>query len=787
MKKTYSASELKKLIEERIKWDYGKTIDRAVLRQAFKSTCRVVRDIIADSYAVKEKQETTGKEIYYMSMEFLPGSSLRNHAFNLGFEKSLREALLQLGFDLDDFYELEPDAGLGNGGLGRLASCYLDSMSTLGIKGHGMSICYEYGVFRQVTHNNVQKEEPDLWMDLADCWLSENHDESEVVMVGDKTILAIPHDMYVTGYDNWGINNLRLWEATSPKIIDMELFSRGKYLESMEDRHHIEVISKILYPEDAHLEGKILRLSQQYFFVSASMKSMARKHYAKYGTLSNLHEKVIVHVNDTHPSLVVPELMRILMDEYDLDWDYSFDMIKKMVTYTNHTIMPEALEKWEITMFNSLLPRIGEIIAGIDERFRRRISKYYRDQIIDEGIYIINNGYIHMANMMVLCSGKVNGVSSLHADIVKNQLFKSFSQIFPAKFTGVTNGISYRRWLCQANAPLTRMISELIGTGFLKDAELLSDLLPYQDNESVLTMLSEIKRGNKLRLIEYIKNNNDITVNPDSIFTVQAKRLHEYKRQLLNVFHIIDLYLTLKDNPNAPIHPRTFIFSAKAASGYYIAKQIISLILNLGSLINNDKDVKDILKVVFLENYSVSLSEILIPAVEISEQISLAGKEASGTGNMKMMINGAVTLGTLDGANVEIKEKVGDDNIFIFGMKAEEAEALSKSGSYNPLTAFLEDKDLSRILEFISTGINGVFFNDLLTSMTTGFNGPADQYFITKDFQSYKATEKMAEETYKDILKWNKMSLINIGNAGFFSADRSVKEYYKNIWNGPNL
>ena len=784
MIKAYAGSELRKLIEERVKWDYGQNPDKASLRQVFKSTCRVVKDMLADLYAKSSAAENKeGKEIYYMSMEFLPGTSLRNHAFNLGFENSLREALFQLGFDLEDLYAVEPDAGLGNGGLGRLASCYLDAMSALGIKGHGMSICYEYGVFKQVISGNVQQEEPDLWQDLGDCWLNRNHEESEIVIIGDKTVLAIPHDMYISGYNSTTVNNLRLWEATSPKVIDMELFSQGKYLESMEERHYIEVISKILYPEDAHIQGKVLRLSQQYFFVSASMKSMIRKHFGKYASILNIPDKLAIHINDTHPSLVVPELMRIMIDEYNLDWDSSWDIVCKTVSYTNHTVMPEALEKWELNMFNDLLPRIGEIIQIIDDKFKKKLAKHYKDEPVPQDLYIIRDGFIHMANMCVLVSHKVNGVSQLHSEIIKTQLFPGFASLYPNKFSSVTNGIAYRRWLCQANNPLCRFIEELIGPDFRKDASRLEALIKYKDEPSVLKTLSEIKRGNKLRLADYILDNNGVSVNPDSIFDVQAKRLHEYKRQLLNVFYIIDLYLSILDNPNLDIKPRTFIFSAKSSSGYYLAKQIISLILNLADLVNKDNRVQDLIKIIFLENYSVSISEILMPAAEVSQQISLAGKEASGTGNMKLMINGAITLGTLDGANVEIRNLVGDENMFLFGMKEHEVEELRNSCSYNPLSEFMDHHDLGRILEFISFGIKGVHFHDIVNSLTTGFNGPPDQYFICKDFHDYKRAQGDIEKAYQDSIGWNKMSLINISRAGFFSADRSVSTYRDLIWN----
>ena len=785
MKKNYSSLELKKLIEERIKWDYGIEPEQVSRRQVYKSTSRVIRGILADMYAKNHSGDDahSSKQLYYLSMEFLPGASLHNNAFNLQFEDSLREAVNQLGFDLDELYGMEPDAGLGNGGLGRLASCYLDALAGLGMAAHGMSICYEYGIFKQKIKDNKQTEEPDLWLDLEDCWLIRNKDEVEEVKIGDRTILAIPHEMFISGYDSDVVNSLRLWEATSPIAINMDLFAQGKYLESMEERHLADVISKILYPEDAHEQGKILRITQQYFFISASMQSVVRKHFAKYGTLGNFHDKVAVHINDTHPTMVVPELMRIFIDEYNLDWEYAWDIITKTVSYTNHTIMSEALETWDEVLFAKTVPRISEIIHGINDRFTRRLSKVMPDDNeTRDKMAIIRDGKLHMANLCVMASQKVNGVSALHSDIIQKELFPGFVKLYPSRFTNVTNGIAYRRWLCQANPQLTELISNLIGTRFKQDSQELEKLLSYQNDALVLENLGRIKYGNKLRLAEFIKDHNNISVDPDSIFDVQAKRFHEYKRQLLNLLHIIDLYLKLKDNPNEDIFPRTFIFAGKAASGYFIAKQIISLACNLSEMIEKDPIVRNRIRIVFLENYSVSLSEILMPAAEVSEQISLAGKEASGTGNMKLMINGALTLGTLDGANIEIKEQVGDENIFIFGMKAHEVESLRSSGSYNPISFLIEHPDLAKLIEPLSSGINGINFNEIFVSLTTGYSGTPDQYFVLKDFEDYKRTQKDVQNAYMDKLKWNKMSLTNIAKSGLFSADRAVMEYAQNIW-----
>ncbi len=786
MKKNYSSLELKKLIIERIKWDYGIEPEQVSRRQIFKSTSRVIRGILSDMYAQIHTGDEAhnAKQLYYLSMEFLPGTSLHNNAFNLQFEDSLREAVNQLGFDLDELYSLEPDAGLGNGGLGRLASCYLDALTGQGMAAHGMSICYEYGIFKQRILENKQTEEPDLWLDMEDCWLIRNKDEIEEVQIGDRTILAIPHDMFISGYDSDIVNSLRLWEATSPVAINMELFAQGKYLESMEERHLADVISKILYPEDAHEQGKILRITQQYFFISASMQSIVKKHFAKYGTISNFHDKIAVHINDTHPTMVIPELMRIFMDDYNLDWEYAWDIVTRTVSYTNHTIMSEALETWNENLFARILPRISEIIHGINGRFMRRLAKLMPDDPeTRERMAIIRDGKLHMANLCVMASHKVNGVSALHSDIIKKELFPGFVKLYPSRFLNVTNGIAYRRWLCQSNPQLSELISNLIGTQFKQDSMELEKLLAYQDDHLVLDNLKRIKYGNKLRLAEYIKEKNDVVVNPDSIFDVQAKRIHEYKRQLLNLIHILDLYLRLKDNPNEDISPRTFIFAGKSASGYYIAKQIISLACNMAEMIERDPLVRERIKIVFLENYSVSLSEILLPAADVSEQISLAGKEASGTGNMKLMINGAVTLGTLDGANIEIKEQVGEENIFIFGMKANEVEDLRRYGAYNPISYLIENPSLARVVELFSSGINGVNFNDIFISLTTGYNGSPDQYFVLKDFEDYKRVQKDVQKAYEDENKWSQMSLVNIAKSGLFSADRAVLEYAEKIWN----
>jgi len=589
--------------------------------------------------------------------------------------------------------------------------------------------------------------------------------------------------MLVPGYDTEIVNTLRLWKSQSPISVDMKLFAEGQYLKAMEEKHRAEVISKILYPEDAHREGKLLRMMQQYFFISASMQSLARKHFRHYKSLNNFHKKAAIHINDTHPTMAIPELMRILMDDYDYEWERAWEIVTQTVSYTNHTVMPEALEQWPEPLFSELLPRIHSIIIEINRRFNEELAQRFPEQEhLRKEMSVINEGKIRMANLCVLASHKVNGVSALHSEIIKDKLFSGFHVITPERFTNVTNGIAYRRWLCQANPKLTNLIETLCGAGFKKDATQLEKFMQYADNDEILSRIAEIKRENKVRLAQYIKDHNGITVNPDSIFDVQVKRLHEYKRQTLNLFHIMDLYNRIKENRNLDIHPQTFIFGAKAAAGYSMAKQIISLACNLSAEIEKDPDVSEKLKVVFLENYSVSLSELIMPASDVSEQISLAGKEASGTGNMKLMINGAVTIGTLDGANVEIHQEVGDDNIFLFGMNVQEVEKLRQAGTYNPWALCHSTPSLGKIFNMLTKGVNGVTFGDIANALTTGYNGVADQYYVLADFDDYKRAQREIQEAYRDKKRWNRMSLVNTAKAGFFSADRSVMEYAKNIW-----
>ncbi len=805
MDKVYTPQKISKLIEEKLMRYFGREANTATKQQLFRSACFVVRDILSEKWLKNHEIlcSQTEKQVIYLSMEFLPGTSLKNNLFNLGVEDIFKSALEDgFGQKLEDLYQIEPDAGLGNGGLGRLASCYLDAISAAGMYGQGMSICYEYGIFKQKIQDGRQIEQPDDWLDLGECWLITKEEEAEEVHFGGKlsevwdekgrmklihedynTVIAIPRDMLIPGYGSDVINTLRLWQSTSPISIDMELFAKGEYLQSMEEKHQAEIISKILYPEDAHDEGKILRMKQQYFFISASMQTLTKCHRNTYGSLDNFHEKIAVHINDTHPTMAILELMRIFMDEYGYEWEDAWDIVTKTISYTNHTVMPEALEQWPENLFAGLLPRLHSILKEINRRLNEDLVKAFpENEPLRNEMSIILNGKIRMANLCVTASHTVNGVSSLHSGIIKDKLFHGFSRLTPEKFTNVTNGIAYRRWLCQANPNLSDFIEELCGSGFKQHSMELEQLMKFKEDSNVLEKLAQIKRENKIRLAKMIKNNNNIIVNPDSIFDVQVKRLHEYKRQLLNLIHIIDLYNKIRENPDLVVQPRTFIFAGKAAAGYYMAKQIIRLACKLSEQLEKDPVVKDRIKLVFLENYSVSLSEMIMPAADLSEQISLAGKEASGTGNMKLMLNGAVTIGTMDGANVEIFNAVGKENIFIFGMSVDQVAQLKSGGSYSPWGYYQDNRSISSIIKFLSNGIPGESFGDIINSLTTGFNGEADHYFVIADFESYKKAQQEVSAVYQDPFRWSGMSLTNIAKAGVFSADRSVREYADRIW-----
>ncbi|MBQ9967730.1 MAG: glycogen/starch/alpha-glucan phosphorylase [Oscillospiraceae bacterium] len=779
---------------------FGCSLEEATEKQAYKTVCTYLRETMAQKRRAfqKEIREQQRKQVYYMSMEFLVGTSLRNNLYNLGLLDDVTALLQGLGFSVERLCAMEPDAGLGNGGLGRLASCYMDSLTGCEYPATGFSIRYEFGIFRQKIVDGWQVEFPDDWLDMGDVWLKTREDDAvevrlggeshewmdngkfRVAHVGYQSVMAVPHDLFISGYGTDKVNKLTLWSAEQPHGFDMAAFSRGDYVRALEHDTMAQTISKVLYPADDHLSGKRLRLQQQYLLVSASLQSILKEHFKHYRTYRNLADKVAIHINDTHPALCVPELMRILMDENDLGWDEAWDITRRTLSYTNHTVMAEALEHWDVGLFRAQLPRIYAIVAEIH---RRLIDGLLRQYPGDWGkinyMAVIADGQVRMANLCLACCHTVNGVSQLHSQILKDGIFKDYYALDNDRFTNVTNGIAYRRWLCQSNPSLTTFLRELIGDGFLTDACQLEKLLDYREDAAVLDALQAIKRENKVRLAKYIAEKNGVHVSPDSIFDIQIKRLHEYKRQLLNVLHILHLYNTIKDAPDAAFTPRTFIFGAKASAGYVRAKQIIRLIVAVSDLVNSDPQVRNKLKVVFLEDYKVSRAEIIIPAADISEQISIAGKEASGTGNMKLMINGAVTLGTLDGANVEICQQVGEENMFLFGMKAHEVEALWQRG-YDP-REFLTP-ELERVLYMLTSGVLGHRFDDIVASLLTNRFGTADGFMTVADFSDYARAQRDISAAYPDCHAFTAMSLTNIAKAGIFSADRAVKEYAERIW-----
>ncbi len=780
---------------------FGVELKDAAEKQIYRALCILVRNRLTEknNRFNKRCKENQTKEVYYMSMEFLVGTNLRNNLYNLGIEETCREGLAQYGINVDELYALEPDAGLGNGGLGRLASCYMDAATGMGYSVTGFSIRYEFGIFRQKIVDGWQMEFPDNWLEMGDVWLRPRQDDAvevkfggqvqewvdetgkfRVAQVGYNAVTAVPHDMFISGYDSESANRLILWSAKLPQSFDMAAFSRGDYVRALEQNAMAETISKVLYPADDHIQGKRLRLKQQYLLVSASLQSILRRHFKKYHTYDNLADKVAIHINDTHPALCVPELMRLLMDEQGYGWDEAWAITCKTLSYTNHTVMSEALERWNVDLFREQLPRVYSICQEINRRLIEHLNTVYPgDWGKIDYMAVIANNEIRMANLCLAACHKVNGVSMLHTDILRNGIFRDYCKLAPESFINVTNGIAYRRWLCQSNPLLTEYLTDIIGDGFKRDAQELEKLLRYHDDATVLQNLRQIKRQNKVRLVNLIAKRNGIRVDPDSIFDIQIRRLHEYKRQLLNILHVLHRYCQIKDNPKGDYVPRTFIFAAKASAGYIRAKQIISLICAVSNFINNDPDVRDKLKVVFIEDYKVSLAEIIIPAADISEQISVAGKEASGTGNMKLMINGAVTVGTLDGANVEIHQQVGDENIFLFGMKAHETEELWQRG-YNP-NEFLTP-ELRRVLDMLTSGILGQRFDDLVSCLLTNRFGTADPYMTVADFADYARAHRDIEETYRNERKFGNMSLTNIAKAGLFSSDRAVEEYARNIW-----
>ena len=804
----YTKAQLTELIIGKLNRNFGRTVENATSQHMFKACALVLRDIMSrhqmqTSNNVWEGQQ---RQVHYLSLEFLMGRSLEKNAYNLGLLDTLSEALEDMGFAAGDLFETEPDAGLGNGGLGRLAACYLDSMTTLEIPATGYSICYELGIFKQKIIDGRQVELADNWLGLGDAWLIPKMDEVEEVRfgghivdhwvdgvnkpehVGYTTVLAIPRDMEIAGYNTNHTNKLRLWDAKSPAPVDMSLYSRGEYLKAVEQQAMAEVIAKVLYPADDHYEGKSLRLKQQYFFVSATVQSIVRKHRAQYGTLRNFHQKHAIQINDTHPTLVIPELMRILLDVEGYTWDEAWHIVTNTVCYTNHTVLAEALERWPQNLIETLVPRVWEILQEIAARYQRQLEGYFGgDMNRVANMAIVWGGEVRMANLCICACQAVNGVSALHSDILKRDVFHDAYLREPNKFKNVTNGIDHRRWLAQVNPKLDTLIRDCTGSDeYLLRPDAISGLEKFKDDKSVLDRLAAIKKENKTKFADYVARESGIILNTDAIFDVQVKRLHEYKRQLLNVLHIISLYHKLHDDPNADFVPQTFLFGAKAAPGYHVAKQIIQLINSLAAEIAKDPVCKDKLQVVFLENYRVSVAEKLMPASELSEQISTAGKEASGTGNMKFMMNGALTIGTLDGANVEMHQQLGDENIFLFGLTADEVAQVRHHG-YRSMDYYYHNNDLKRVIDQMSAGFSdGISYSDLSNRLLYGAGGSmADEYLLLADFGSYCDAHRRSLEVYKNKDEWNRKSLINIARSGIFAADRSISDYARDIWNVP--
>ena len=792
----FSKAELKAEIEKNLMLLFSVEPEQASDDQFYKATSLMVRNILTE----KQKNFSAythsngNKEVYYLSMEFLMGRSLKNSLYNLEIVGLVSAALDEMGVKLENLYEYEPDPGLGNGGLGRLAACYLDGLASQDYTATGYCILYEYGIFKQKIIDGWQTELPDYWLPGGEIWLTPNPDQAIDVHFGGEveefwdygyhhinyknynTVKAVPYDMPVSGYQSEGVSNLRLWKAVSAGI-DMDSFNRGDYLSALRQNSMTEVISKVLYPNDSHMEGKLLRLRQQYFLAAASVGDIINHHMATYGTLDNLADKIAIHINDTHPTLAIPELMRILLDECGYTWERAWELTQGVFAYTNHTVMSEALEVWNEDMFKNLLPRIYQIICEINRRFCLELEqKYNQPPYAVSSMSIVQNRGIKMANLCVVGSHSVNGVSKLHSQIIKDDLFHLFYGVWPEKFTNVTNGIASRRWLLQANPRLTKFISARIGEGYLKDFSQLSQLKTFAEDPDTLKELAQVKRENKLSFAGFVQKQYGITLDPESIFDAQVKRLHEYKRQHLNALHILHLMKKLRDNPNLDLTPRAFIFGAKAAPGYYLAKQIIRLICVLQKEIENDPLLRQKLRIVYLEDYRVTLSELLTPACDVSEQISLAGTEASGTGNMKLMLGGAITLGTYDGANVEIHEQVGDENIVIFGMRTEEVNAMRQRG-YAPGEYYQKDPLIRDLIDTLYAGISGNKFPEIADSLKN-----TDPYMVLADFRAYLEAQEKIQQLYRQPDVWNRMSLMNIAGSGVFCADRAVEEYAQRIW-----
>ena len=775
--------QIKRGIERYLKVKYGKSsIKDAKDFEIFNALSLTLLEGIVDDWNHTEELYEKEKNAYYFSAEYLMGRALGNNLISLGLYNEVKEVLDELGFDLNRIEEIEEDAGLGNGGLGRLAACFMDSGASLEVPLKGYGIRYNNGLFSQYFEDGFQKEDVDSWLKYGEPWSIRKEDEFVTVDFEDMTVKAIPYDTPIIGYASKNINTLRLWKCEPVKEFDFKLFNEQKYDEALELKNRAEDISRVLYPNDSNYAGRLLRLKQEYFFVSAGLQDIIRKCKKNKVSMRDLPKKVAIHINDTHPTLCIPELMRILLDEEGFSWDEAWDITTRVMSYTNHTILAEALEKWPVEMMKKLLPRIYMIIEEIDRRYVEYLqSKYHDDWGKINYMRIINNGEVRMAHLCIRGSHSVNGVAKLHTEILKHEELKDFYNDEPYKFNNKTNGIAHRRWLMSCNKELSDLITELIGDGWKKDTSKLKDLEKYLDNKKVLDRVGEIKYNNKVKLADYIYEKQGIKVDPNSIFDVQIKRLHAYKRQLLNVLHILYLYHEILDNPEFEIIPRTFIFGAKAAPGYYLAKCIIKLINSVADLINNDPRVKDKVKVVFIENYGVSIAEKIIPAANVSEQISTTTKEASGTGNMKLMMNGAITMATMDGANVEISEQVGKENMFIFGLNAEQVLEYNKCGGYSSKDLYHSDRKIKRVVDDLVNGFipglgkDGIAIYDSLITYN-------DEYFVLRDFYSYIEAQKSLQELYRNQDLWNKISLKNTACSGFFSSDRTIEEYINDIW-----
>ena len=802
-------NQLKRDIENYMKLLFRKPVEKATNQQLFQAVAYAVKDIVVDDWMETHKQyeEKDVKTVYYLSMEFLMGRALGNMIINLKQDKIVREVLDELGMDLDVIEDEEPDAALGNGGLGRLAACFLESLSTLGYPAYGCGIRYKYGMFKQKIENGFQIEAPDDWLEQGNPFEMKRPEYSVEVKFGGyvavrkdengrdqyvqenyQCVKAVPYDLPVVGYGNHIVNTLRIWDAEAVDTFNLDSFDKGDYQKAVEQQNLARTICEVLYPNDNHTAGKELRLKQQYFFVSASVQRAVAKYMEKHDDIHGLPEKVCFQLNDTHPTVTVPELMRILLDEYSLEWEDAWDITSRTCAYTNHTIMSEALEKWPIDLFSRLLPRIYQITEEINRRFQNEIaSKYPGNFDKVKKMAIIYDGQVKMAHLAIAAGFSVNGVARLHTDILKNQELKDFYEMMPEKFNNKTNGITQRRFLLHGNPLLADWVTNKIGQGWITDLSQIDRLTPYVDDTAAQREFMDIKYQNKIRLAKYIKTHNGVDVDPNSIFDVQVKRLHEYKRQLLNILHVMYLYNQLKENPELDIVPHTFIFGAKASAGYRRAKAIIKLVNNVAAVVNEDASIHGKIKVVFIENYRVSNAEIIFAAADVSEQISTASKEASGTGNMKFMLNGAPTLGTMDGANVEIVEEVGEENAFIFGLSSQEVIDFENNNQYKPREIYESDPDIKKVVDQLVDGTysdgDPELFRELYTSLleSNGYER-ADQYFILKDFRSYAEAHKAVDAAYRDKQRWAQMAMLNVAKCGKFSSDRTIEEYAKEIW-----